>query len=138
MTSCGNNSSFCFCLCYYTVGAYQRFIVLVSTFAYKSRLLITFANSLDPDQVDRKSVLIWIETVLNSSIFLKELLEKVDFEKNHQTTTKKHEKLPSTQRINPGQQCLKTCMHQKKLLHVHYPSQNMYCMMQDRILEIST
>ena len=34
-------------------------------------------------------------------LFLKEFFEKVDFEK-HQQTTKKHEKLPSGQRVNPG------------------------------------
>ena len=34
-------------------------------------------------------------------VFLKEFFEKVDFEKNQQTT-KKHEKLPSRQRVNGG------------------------------------
>ena len=35
-------------------------------------------------------------------VFLKEFFEKVDFEKNQQTT-KKHEKLPSMQRVNTQQ-----------------------------------
>ena len=34
-------------------------------------------------------------------VFLKELFEKVDFEKNQQTT-KKREKLPRGQRVNSG------------------------------------
>ena len=34
-------------------------------------------------------------------VFLKEIFEKVDFEKNPQTT-KKHAKLPSMQRVNRG------------------------------------
>ena len=34
------------------------------------------------------SVLIWIQTVDTLIVFLKEFFEKVNFEKNHQTTTK--------------------------------------------------
>ena len=56
-------------------------------------LLITFANSLDPDQarqnvgpdLDRKQ----FDTLI---VFLKEFFEKIDFEQIQQTT-KKHEKL---------------------------------------------
>ena len=45
------------------------------------------------------SGLIRIQTVLHSGgIYLKEFFEKVDFEKNRQTT-KKHEKLPSRQSV---------------------------------------
>ena len=53
-------------------------------------LLITFANSLDPDQDQQVKL---FDTLL---VFLKEFLEKVNFEKNQQTT-KKHSKLPSRQ-----------------------------------------
>ena len=46
--------------------------------------------------------MIWIETVLHSSIFLKEMLEKLILKKS--SGKKKHAKLhvPSRQRINPG------------------------------------
>ena len=57
----------------------------------KILMLITFANSLDPDQA-RQSL---SDTLM---IFLKEFFKNVDFEKNQQTT-KKHAKLPSRQRV---------------------------------------
>ena len=44
-------------------------------------LLITFANSLDPDQAEKTSGLIWIHNVDTLMVFLKEIFEKVRFEK---------------------------------------------------------
>ena len=60
------------------------------------RLLITFANSLDPIRPDKTSGLIWIQTVwhfdgIPERFFLKKLIEK--------KKTKKHAKLPSMQRV---------------------------------------
>ena len=53
---------------------------------FKSFPAVIFANSLDP---------VWIQTVrLSDSVPEKEFLEKVNFEKSQQTTTKA-EKLPS-------------------------------------------
>ena len=56
------------------------------------RLLITFANSLDPDQARAGSKL--FDTLV---VFLNECFEKVDFEKLEylQQTTIKHEKYPT-------------------------------------------
>ena len=56
-------------------------------FISKCRLLITFANSLDPVQAPQT-----IDTLM---VFLKEFFEKVDFDKNQQTTKKN----------NPRMQC---------------------------------
>ena len=53
-------------------------------------LLITFANSLDPDQDDNESVLGYrsgYNEFDSLIVFLKEFLEKVNFEKSQQTTT---------------------------------------------------
>ena len=51
------------------------------------RLLITFANSLDPDQ-DRHTVCPDLDlSHLTLIVFLKEYFENVDFEKNQQKTT---------------------------------------------------
>ena len=65
-------------------------------------LLITFANSLDPDQA-RQNVwpnLVRICLTLRSGmVLLKEFFEKIDFEKKNQQTTKKHEMFPRMQRI---------------------------------------
>ena len=47
-------------------------------------MLITFASSLDPDQA-RQNVWPDLDT---SMVILKEFFEKVDFEKNQQTTKK--------------------------------------------------
>ena len=59
---------------YYGVG--------VNTFFARSdfcHLLITFANTLDPEPgYDRKSVLIWIQNVDTSIVFLKEFFEKIN------------------------------------------------------------
>ena len=61
-------------------------------------LLITFANSLEPDQARQN-----VEPDLDSNsltlvVLWKEFFKKVDFEKNQQMT-KKHEKLPIRQRV---------------------------------------
>ena len=61
----------------------------------KCRLLITFTNSLDPDQARACSGSKLFETLI---VFLKEFFEKVDFKKNQQTT-KKREKFPRGQRV---------------------------------------
>ena len=58
-----------------------------------SLLLITFANSLDPDQGLALSGSKLFHTLM---VFLKEFFEKVDFEKNQQKT-KEHAKLNSRQ-----------------------------------------
>ena len=71
----------------------------------KCCLLITFANSLDPDQAHKMSGLIWIQ-IVTLIVFLKEFFEIVD-EKNWQTT-KKHEKLPSRQRVKSRHICFYT------------------------------
>ena len=54
---------------------------------YKCRLLITFANSLDPDQA-RQNVGPDLDPKLFDTlmVFPKEFFKKVDFEKNQQTT----------------------------------------------------
>ena len=59
----------------------------------------TFANSLDPDQAQQNVGLDLFPNCLTLYlVFLKEFLEKVDFEKSQQTT-KHREKLPSKQRV---------------------------------------
>ena len=60
--------------------------------------LITFANSLDPDQARHNVRPDLDPNYLTLMVFLKEFFEKVDNEKNQQTT-KKHEKLPRMQRV---------------------------------------
>ena len=64
------------------------------------RLPITLANSLDPDQARR---IVGADQGPNCLTlrwyFLKIFFQKVNFEKNQQTT-KKHEKLPSMQLVN--------------------------------------
>ena len=60
---------------------------------YQCRLLITSANSLDSDLTGPT---IDLELFDISMVLLKEFFQKVNFEKNQQTT-KKHEKLPSMQ-----------------------------------------
>ena len=59
------------------------------------RLLINFANSWYPDHAQQN---VGPDLDPNCILFLKEFFEKVDFENNHQTTKKNHEKLPSMQR----------------------------------------
>ena len=46
------------------------------------------------------SVLIWIQTVDTLLMFMKEVLEEVNFEKKISRRQQKHEKLPSMQRVN--------------------------------------
>ena len=60
---------------------------------------MTFANSLDPDQAPAKYQA-WSGPKLFDTmmVFLKEFFQKVDFEKNRQTTKKSMQKLPSRQR----------------------------------------
>ena len=63
-------------------------------FTYLCHLLITFANSLDPDQAQQNVGPDLNLKLFNTlMVFLKEFFIKVDFEKNQQTTKKKHEKL---------------------------------------------
>ena len=76
--------------------------ILCGTIILTLRLLVssavtTFANSLDPDQV-RQYVGPDLDPNCLTHIFLKYFFEKFSFEKNQQTT-KKHEKLPSMQRV---------------------------------------
>ena len=74
-----------------------------SLFVYKCRLLITFANSLDPDQV-RQNVGPDLDPNCSDTlmVFQKEYFEKVDFEKKNQQTTKKYAK------YTVGKACKKT------------------------------
>ena len=51
-------------------------------------LLITFANSLDPDQVRQNVGPDLDPNCLTLMVFLKEFFEKINFEKNRQTTQK--------------------------------------------------
>ena len=61
---------------------------------YFCRMLITLANSFDPDQ-NRHSVGPDLDPN-RLTVFLKECLEKADFEKkNSQQMTRKHEKYPT-------------------------------------------
>ena len=63
----------------------------------KSRLLITFAKSLDLDQdSDRTSVLISIQTIWHSDSVPERIFEKVNFEKL--SGRQKYEKLLNMQR----------------------------------------
>ena len=67
-----------------------------NSFVYQCRLLITLANSLDPDQARR---IIAPDLGPNSDIqmvFQKEFFQNVNFEKNQQKT-KKRETLPNMQ-----------------------------------------
>ena len=61
------------------------------------RLLITFANILDPDQAQQNVGPDLDPNYLTLKVFIKEFVEQVDFEKN-QHTTKMHEKFPREQR----------------------------------------
>ena len=65
---------------------------------YFCRLLITFANILDPD-LPTMSVLSWIQTFGTLIALLKGFLEKVNFEKVSRRQ-QKHEKLPNMQTFN--------------------------------------
>ena len=69
--NCGN---YCFCLGYFVTFDWTKAFPACDDFC---RLLITFANSLDPDLLD---------TLI---VFLKEFFEKFHFEKNQQATKKK-------------------------------------------------
>ena len=62
---------------------------------YFCRLLIIFANSLDPDQARG---LIWIQLFDMLMVFLKDFFEKVNLKKRNPQTTKKHAKLPGKQK----------------------------------------
>ena len=67
-------------------------------FTYSRYLLITFANSLDPDHVGQNVGPDLDSNCLTLWVFLKDFLEKVDFEKNQQTT-KKHENYPAVKEL---------------------------------------
>ena len=60
--------------------------------------MITFANSLDPDQARHHVEPDLDPNCLTLIVILKEFLKEVDFEINQQTT-KKHLKFPSRQRV---------------------------------------
>ena len=62
-------------------------------------LLLIFANSLDPDQARQNVGPDLDPNCFTLIVFLKEVVEKFNFEKSRQTT-KNYEKLPSMQRIN--------------------------------------
>ena len=51
-------------------------------------LLVTFANSLDPDQAPQTSGLNWIQNVETLMVFLKEISEKIEFEEKEKDTKK--------------------------------------------------
>ena len=54
---------------------------------FNCRLLITFTNSLDPDQAQQNVGLdLNLKLFDTLMVFLKEFFKKVDFEKNQQTT----------------------------------------------------
>ena len=57
--------------------------------------MITFANSLEPDQADRMSAKLF-DTLM---VFLKEFFKKFALEKNQQPT-KKHEQFPRGKEVN--------------------------------------
>ena len=58
----------------------------------------TFANSLEPDQARQNVALDLVPNCLTHYlVFLKEFLEKGDFEKSRQTTKQIMKKLPSRQ-----------------------------------------
>ena len=63
------------------------------------RLLISFANSLDPDQEQQYVGPDLDPNCLTQIVFMKEFYEKVNFEKKASRQLK-HEKLPSMQSIN--------------------------------------
>ena len=57
------------------------------------RLLITFANSFDPDQAHKMSGLIWVQTVWHSDVIPERLFWKSNLKKQkYPQTTKKHAK----------------------------------------------
>ena len=61
-------------------------------------LMITFANSLAPDQ-DRQNLGAYLDPNCLASVPELECFEKVHLEKSQQTT-KKHEKVPSMESVN--------------------------------------
>ena len=72
---------------------------LIFVICCADKLVITFANSLDPNQ-DRQNVCPDLDpSCLKLVVFLEEFNEKVNFDKSQQTTTK-HKKLSSMQRVN--------------------------------------
>ena len=56
-------------------------------FAHLCSLMIMFANSLEPDPLRRTERTDMDPNCLTLIVFLKELSEKIDFEKNQQTTS---------------------------------------------------
>ena len=54
--------------------------------------MITFANSLDPDQAQQNVGPEWIQTD-NAMVFLKEFFEKVNFEKKKHSRRQKNMKI---------------------------------------------
>ena len=85
----------------YPLSQCINFTMWINSFPASSdlcRLLITFANSLDPDQA-RQNVRPDLDpNCLTLMVFLKEFFEKVILKKNPQPT-KKHVKLPNMQRV---------------------------------------
>ena len=82
----------------YSVCSWIKLIavfLLVLLFTYKCYLLITFANSLNPDQAQQN---VWPDLDQNClMVFLKEFLKKRYLEKNQQAIKKQHAILPSIQ-----------------------------------------
>ena len=74
-----------------------QFLLTFSLLAVTCRLLITFANSLDPDQ-DRQNVSPDLDPNCFTLIVFLEYILKVNFERK--SADYKHEKLPSMQRVN--------------------------------------
>ena len=70
----------------------------MKAFTHCCRLLITFANSLDPDQAIQNVPSDLDPCCLTLIVFLKEFFEYIDFE-NKMQTTKKHAKSPGRQRM---------------------------------------
>ena len=82
------------------------------------RLLITFANSLEPDQV--VSVLIWIQTVCHSdSIAERIFLKKLILKKSQQTTSKSMKNYPACKEFKGWENCCSV-----KIPHWHNFFQN--------------
>ena len=100
------------CRCYGFIG-YMRLVVrehtgktclLTLSLLAVTCLLITFTNSLDPDQ-DQQNVGPDLDpSCLTLIVFLKEFFEKVNFEKVSRRQ-QKPEKLPSMQRVNLSFSC---------------------------------
>ena len=70
--------------CLYCLDYFQPNVCdCVRLFAYWCRLLIAFANSLDPDQAQQMPYLIWIKLFDTLMVFLKESFKKLILKKKN-------------------------------------------------------